>query len=652
MVLSIDIETYSNTNLTKMGLYKYIDDPSFKILLFAYAFNDEEVKIVDLANGEILPVEVLDALKSESVIKSAYNAQFEKACIEKYFSVKTLNWECTKIKAAMFGYSGSLDSVGKALNLKEDAQKMFIGKSLIRLFSVPRKPTKNNPLTVYTKKEKPEEWEAFKEYCIRDVVAEREIKKVLDAFSDIPNMEKELYQLDLKINARGVRIDTLLAERAGEIDAGLKEKLEKEYLQITGLDTPRKLAAFKGWILDKSGEEVDSITKQNTEELKEKFALAYPEIVRALEIRASLSKSSVAKYQKMLDTVNSDGRSRGLFQFYGANKTGRWAGRLIQLQNLPQNHIKELDLAREIVKAGDYDYLTMMYPSPSRILSELIRTAIVPDKGNVFIVSDFSAIEARVIAWLAEEKWRLDVFNTHGKIYEASASQMFKVPLESIKKGDPLRQKGKVAELALGYQGGTGALISMGALNMGLTEEELPGIVSKWRDSNKKIVSLWNLLDSAAHDAISEAATTIINNKVQVYRHKGALIIQLPSNRRLVYPKAEIKDHHKFDYGTEIVFKDLTKKGLVDTYTYGGKLTENVIQAIARDCLAVAMLRLDKKGYDIVGHVHDEVIIEVKKEDAEKALEDVTKVMSKSIEWAKGLPLRADGYICQYYQKD
>lgn len=562
------------------------------------------------------------------------------------------------VKSLSLGFPGNLDSVGKVIGLEPDLQKLMTGKNLIRIFSVPKnvkKKKKNNQISMLEEKfrilpeDKPEEWQLFKEYCMRDVETERAIRKKLSRFETLPQ-EKKLYELDQKINDRGVLIDLKMAKSAIAIDTEQTERLTKKYKEITGLDNPNSLVELKDFIKQRTGKVVKSITKHNINELKEKLK-DYEDVIAALKIRERLSKSSIAKYKKMIDVACSDGRARGLLQFYGAG-TGRWAGRLIQVQNLPQNHIPDLDIAREIVKNGNLDLLEMMYNNPSDVLSQCIRTAIIPKPGYKFIVADFSAIEARVIAWLAGEQWRLDVFRSHGKIYEASASQMFKVPIEQITKGSPLRQKGKIAELALGYQGSVGALKSMGALKMGLTEEELQPLVDTWRLSNPKIVQFWYDTENKVIEAIENRTTVRINKYLRVIYRSGMLFIELPSGRQLAYPKPKIVEHDKFPGKKKIIYQVINENtyqwGEVDTY--GGKLVENIVQATARDCLAHSMLKLDKLGYRIVMHVHDEIVIEI--EENRDELEKVCDIMGEEIPWAPGLPLRADGYECSYYQKD
>jgi DNA polymerase len=655
-VLAIDIETYSDENLKEVGVYKYVDSPNFKILLFAYAFNDEDEDIVDLESGEELPERVVKALLDKNVVKTAFNAQFERVVINKYLGAKTENWECTMIMAWSLGITGGLENVGKVIGLDPDKQKMAIGKKLIKIFCKPKPNRKNKKQLAMFKvtdrvlpSDMPEEWKTFKEYCIRDVEVERYIRRKLERFKTI-DAEKKLYELDQKINDRGVLIDLDMAENAISIDMEQTERLTEIFTKTTGLLNPNSLTDIKKYIRTKTSKEVKSITKNNLDKLQEEFR-NYPDIVTALEVRQALSKTSISKYKKMIESACRDSRVRGTLQFYGAG-TGRWAGRLIQVQNLPQNHISDLDTARNVVKYGDLELLEITYDNPSDILSQCIRPTIIPSPGKKFIVSDFSAIEARVIAWFAGEKWRLDVFNSHGKIYEASASQMFHVPIEEITKGSELRQKGKVAELALGYQGSAGALRQMKALEMGLTEDELQPLVDKWRAANPNIKRLWYTVENKVMEAIKNRSTVRITDKITAIYRSGILFIELPSGRRIAYPKPRLIDHDKFEGKKKIVFEGMNSKtnkwGWVDTY--GGKLVENIVQATARDCLAHSMLKLERAGYNIVMHVHDEVVIEIEEEKDE--LKTVTDLMGQEIPWAKGLPLRADGYECSYYQKD
>lgn len=649
-MLHIDIETRSDVDLSKLGVHRYAESPGFSILLMAYAYDDEPIQVVDLACGESIPKQVLRDLTYPTVIKSAFNAQFERVCLDKFFTLSSFPWHCSMVQASALGLRGSLTSVGTALNLPPDEQKLYTGKNLIRLFSLHRKPSVANGMrTIFEPADFPKEWEQYKDYCRQDVEAERAIYKRLSHFT-FPESEQQLYQLDQKINDRGVRIDIDLATSATEINEALYQHYEEDFLSLTGIDTPTQLKRFKLWLSDVTGESVDKITKGNIPTLQQRFA-HLPDVVEALEIREKLSRTSVKKYEAMELLAGSDDRARGLFRFYGAS-TGRWAGRGIQPQNLPQNHLSDLDTARELIRQRDLESLEMFYDDPADVLSQLIRTAIIPSEGNVFIVADFSAIEARVIAWLAGEKWRLEVFQSHGKIYEASASQMFNVPVELIGRGDPLRQKGKIAELALGYQGSVGALRQMGAIKMGLQESDLPNLVERWRNANQKIVALWYDVEEMVKNCILTGKTQRLNEHVSCRIEKQILLIMLPSGRELAYPKAQLRQHQKFEGRTEITFQEIAKEGWTVKGTYGGKLVENIVQAIARDCLAKKMLALDKLNYDIVMHIHDEVVIETLEPISKACLSSVLEVMSKPISWAPGLPLNADGYICEYYQKD
>lgn len=654
--LSIDIETYSDISLTDCGVYRYVDSPNFKILLLAYAIDDEPVQIIDLASGEKMPKNIASAISDKLIIKTAFNAQFERVCLSKHFNT-TLDpegWHCTMVHAATLGIPGSLDSVSKTLGFSVDKQKMFMGKNLIRIFSIPHKvKTDENQISMMKTRtrilpsDRPEEWEKFKTYCKQDVVVEREIRKKLERYPDT-HEETQIWYLDQKINDYGVKLDKPFVKQAIQIDQEYTQQLINRYHDL-GLENPKSVTELKNYLTKKLGRDVRSITKQTIPDLK-KAAKDNPEALEALEIRQEIAKTSVSKYTKMADVICSDDRARGLLQFYGAG-TGRWAGRLVQVQNLPQNKISDLDLARQLVADGDMEMLEMCYPSVPVILSQLIRTAFIPSTGCRFIVSDFSAIEARVIAWIAGEAWRMDVFKTHGKIYEASAAQMFKVPIETVTKGSPLRQKGKVAELALGYQGAAGALVQMGAIKMGLTEDELPELVSQWRDANTKIVKFWRDVQAAAMESIEGRTIIEMQKGIKFIYEPDCLFIQLPSGRRLAYPKPAIEPHHEFRGRNKITFEgqDLNRNPIrVDTY--GGKLVENIVQATARDCLRDAMLRMDKAGYKIAFHVHDEIILDTPV--GEGSLDEVNEIMGKPLTWAPDLPLRGDGYECYYYQKD
>lgn len=641
--LAIDIETFSDLKLGEVGVYKYTDSPAFDILLFAYAYDDEPVQIIDLTK-EKLPRELVRDLYDGKVLKTAFNAAFERVCLNRYLNGLTGPWECTMVRAWELGISGSLAVVGNRLGLSEEERKIN-GSRLIQLFCQPRKPSKANPETRWTAETKPEEWGYFVEYCKRDVEAERAIRKKLLQLPIFPK-ELVLYKLDQDINDRGVRIDMDFARAAKKISDDVTEKAEARYAALTGTRSPRQVAALKQWILSQTGETVESIRKENAAELMEQFK-DYPEVVEALQLRALLGKSSIAKYQKMLDTACTDDRSRGNIQFFGGH-TGRWAGRLIQLQNLSQNHMEDLDTARAVVATGDRELVEMIYDDPTDVLRQCIRTAIIPSPGKKFIVADFSAIEARVIAWLAGEQWRLETFEAGGDIYCASASQMFGVPVEKHGINGHLRQKGKVAELALGYAGSVGALKNMGALKMGMHEEELEPIVKKWRKASPNVVKLWHLIEDACVACVKDRQPHRINKYLSVLYEKGILFIVLPSGRRMGYAKPKLSQD---DYGRDkLSYEDAGAQGSYRVETYYGKLTENVVQATARDCLAHAMLELDAEGYEIVFHVHDEVIIEIDQRAEE--LENVCRIMGEPIPWAPGLPLRADGYECSYYKKD
>lgn len=646
-VLSIDIETFSSVDLTKCGVYKYAESEDFEILLFAYAFDDEDIKIIDLAQGEKLPKEVIEAIYSPNVIKSAFNAQFERVCLSRYFSMELPieQWRCSMVHSLTLGLPGSLENVAKCLNLK--TQKMDEGKNLIRYFSIPCKPNKSNDgRTRNLPSHNKEKWESFKEYCKRDVEVEREIRRKIENFN-MTDIELRLWHLDQKINDCGVNVDMELVKNAIKCDEEYQRELMKEALHLTKLENPNSPTQLKNW-LESRGLEVSSLSKANVEELLDKTKDST--VRRVLELRQEMSKTSVKKYDAMERAMCKDFKIRGLLQFYGA-LTGRWAGRLVQVHNLPRNNMEDLDLARQLLLNGDYETLEILFDSISDVLSQLIRTAFIPSFNSRFIIADFSAIEARVIAWLAGEKWRMDVFNSHGKIYEASASQMFKVPLEKIHKGSPLRQKGKIAELALGYGGSKGALISMGALNMGLTEDELPELVAAWRKSNPNIVKLWWDIENAAISAVKEMETVNMQYGLKFSYRSGILFITLPSGRSLAYirPRIEIDERFGKDKLTYEGIEPNTRKwGRVDTY--GGKLTENIIQAIARDCLAESMLSLDDRGYKIAFHVHDEVVLDVPNNFG--LLEEVEDIMGMDISWAPGLPLRAEAFESNYYKKD
>ena len=650
--LHIDIETYSSVDISSAGAYKYAESLDFEILMMAYAFNEEPVYIIDFAQGDKMPKRVSEALLNKNVLKIAHNAAFERTCFKAIgLDIPVDQWMCTAIKSAYCGLPLSLDGVSKALKLGE-AAKDSTGKALIRYFSVPVKPTKVNGGRVRNLYyHDPEKWQAFKNYCIQDVVAEREIEKRLERY-EIPAQERDLYCLDQKINDRGILIDLQMASNAFDIDQKYSEELTEELKSLTGVENPNSTAQLKTWLSEEMETEIKTLSKTVLPDLIAD-AGADSNAALALKLRAKNSKTSVKKYTSMLSCACDDDRAHGLFQFYGANRTGRWAGRLIQLQNLPQNHLDDLDLARATVVAGDYSLMTMLYDDVGSVLSQLIRTAFIAKENHTFAVADFSAIEARVIAWLAGEDWRLDVFNTHGKIYEASASMMFNIPIEEITKGSDLRQKGKVAELALGYQGGVGALKTMGGERMGLSEVEMSSIVKKWRASNPSIVALWSDIEKCAMRAVMTKRTYISDYRGLIFNFDGSVLtIELPSGRKLFYQQPLI-GKNRFDKKTLLYMgMDQVKKTWGRVETYGGKLVENIVQAIARDILADSMIRLDAAGYEIVMHVHDEAVAEVPETNSLEALTKMCFIMSEPIEWAKGLPLAADGYITEYYKKD
>lgn len=654
--LSIDIETYSSVDIKKSGMYKYALSDDFQILLFAYSIDFGEVKIIDLAKGEILPEVIISALNDKNIIKHAYNAPFEWWCLNQAgYKTEIDQWRDTMFHGLYCGYTAGLGATGTAIGLPQDKKKDTTGKALIKLFCVPCKPTKKNGGRLRNlPHHEPEKWELFKNYCIQDVVTETEIYKRLSNFP-VPQEEQDLWVLDQKINAYGVKIDTELVRGALNINDIITAELTEEAVQVTRLDNPNSAAQLGKWLKEKTGQNIENLQKGTVSGLIE--SLGDKEAVRVLEIRQELAKTSIKKYVAMEEAICPDGRIRGLLQFYGANRTGRWAGRLVQVQNLPRNYLETLDYAREIVKSQDADFLKLVYGNVSDTLSQLIRTAFVPSEGHKFVVADFSAIEARVIAWLAGEQWRQEVFATHGKIYEASASQMFGVPIELIKKGNPeyaLRQKGKVAELALGYGGSSGALIAMGALDMGLEEKELPDVVRRWRNANKRITDLWYGIENAVIKLMETGEKQglkgiIFSREIDLIYGQDFLTIKLPSGRKLYYPKPHLKENR---FGSNALHyfgvNQTTKKWEVQE-TYGGKLVENIVQAISRDCLAVTLKRLENEGLQTVMHIHDEAVIDA---DPNVDLDKVCELMGQPIEWAPGLLLKAAGFESSYYMKD
>ena len=641
--LAIDIETYSDVSLPDCGVHRYAASEQFEILLFAYSLNDEPTKIIDLASGEKMPDEIMKLLTDDSVIKTAYNAAFERNCINRYFglSLKPEGWRCTLVQASMLSLPLSLEGVGEALKL--DKKKMSEGKELIRFFCMPCKPSKSNGgRTRNLPSDEPEKWELFKTYCIRDVDVEKQIRNKLSKFP-IPDREQELYCMDQRINDRGIMVDPELITHAVACDLLYKETATKKAYEISGLENPNSVAQLKGWLARK-GIEIDSLAKAAVEELVENTD---GDVAEMMKLRLALSKTSVKKYEAMERSVCPDGRVHGLLQFYGANRTGRWAGRLVQIHNLPQNHMEDLELARSIVKEGRYDLVELLYDSIPDVLSELIRTAFVAKPGCRFIVSDFSAIEARVMGYLAGEGWVMEEFRGAGKIYEQTASKMFHIPIEEITKGSPYRARGKVASLACQYDGAEGALISMGALNF-VEEEELKGLVQSWRTANPHIVNYWYEIDGAVKAAVKERKMTKVG-MVTVYYQSGMLKIALPSGRVLSYVRPRMTVNR---FGSESVSYEGvgTNRKWTRIESYGAKFCENIVQATARDVLAEAMLRLEKKGFDIVCHIHDEVVLEVL--EGTSSVEEVNEIMAVCPDWCEGLPLKAAGFESPFYKKD
>jgi DNA polymerase len=661
--ISIDIETFSGYDLAKCGVYKYAESPDFEILLFGYSIDGGEVDVVDLADGESIPNEILAALTDDGIQKWAFNANFERVCLSRYLrdmgvsldpfadnhhsaavlgKAKYLNpesWRCSMVWSAYMGMPLSLEGAGAVLGLEK--QKLTEGKELVRYFCAPCKPTAvNGQRTRNLSVHAPDKWAAFKAYNKRDVEAEMSVQEKLAKFP-VPDSVWDEYAQDQEINDRGVQLDMELVRRAIDADARSKAELTRLMRELTELDNPNSVAQMKQWLCD-NGLETDTLGKKAVAEL---LKTAPEPLGRVLTLRQQSAKSSVKKYQAMENAVCSDGRARGMFQFYGANRTGRWAGRLIQMQNLPQNHIPDLEQARELVKHGDFAALELLYDSVPEVLSELIRTAFVPKDGRKLVVADFSAIEARVIAWFAGETWRNEVFATHGKIYEASASQMFRVPIEEVVKGSPLRQKGKIAELALGYGGSVGALKAMGALEMGLEEDELQPLVTAWRSANPNIVRLWWDVDRAAMTAVRDKIVAETHD-IKFEYQSAMLFITLPSGRRLCYVKPRIGANQ---FGSDCV----TYEGVGGTKkwerldSYGPKFVENIVQATSRDILAFAMQ--GQRCCDIVMHVHDEIVIEA---DPRMSTKILCEQMSRTPPWAEGLLLRADGYDCSFYKKD
>lgn len=668
--LSIDLETYSTVSIGAAGSYRYILDPSFEILLFAYSLDGMPVEVIDVASGQVIPLWLKNALKNPLYIKHAYNAAFEWFALSKYLGwLPPDQWRDTMLHALYCGYPASLDATGRAMGLPEDKKKLTTGKALIRYFCVPCKPSNaNGNRTRNLPRHDPAKWALFKEYNGQDVVTEMEIDRRLSAFP-VPAFVQKQWETDLMMNARGVAADMEMVSGALVIGATVKSQLMAEARQLSGLDNPNSIKQLARWLTDAtdSDAEITSVTKETVATMLKQPQPA--NVQRMLEIRQELGKTSTKKYDALETCIADDGRVRGLLQFYGANRTGRWAGRLVQVQNLPRTYTHPLPPARQLVKDRNIDGLRLMYGSINDTLSQLIRTAFVATPGNVLIDADFSAIEARVISWLAGQEWRLEVFRTHGKIYEASASQMFHVPIEKIKKGNPeyaLRQRGKVAELALGYQGGVSAMRRMdtGHNLDDLSDDEVKGIVDRWRETNSMIRDLWNIVDSAAVTVITNGGAQTIRSEttdavitlaceLDVITGTRYMTILLPSGRKLYYPSPEIGVNRWGNPSVSYMGQNQTTKRWERVETYGGKLVENIVQAIARDCLAIAIENLEAQGLHVVFHIHDEVVIDTPAwADNDTMLDTVTKIMTKPIPWAQALPLNADGWVDKFFKKD
>ena len=646
--LSCDIETFSDVDLIRCGVYKYADSPNFEMLLFAYAVDDGDVHIIDIAGGEELPEKIIQAIKSDTVVKTAYNAQFERVCLSRYLKLpdgeylNPLSWYCTAVQAAELALPLSLADVGSVLGLER--QKMTEGKELIKYFCVPCKPTKSNGNCT---RNRPchdiNKWETFKKYCMRDVDVERQIADKLKMYP-ISDEEHRLYVLDQIINDRGVLVDSELAEQAVKLNSIQTAVAVEQAYMITGLENPNSVTQLKQWLKEK-GVEIESLSKKSVKSLADETD---GDVSEMLKLRLLMAKTSVKKYEAVIRSVCSDNRVHGMMRFCGANRTGRWSGNILQPQNLPQNHLPDLTLARDIVKDGDFEMLDMMFGNVPNVLSELIRTVLIPKPNHRFIVADFSAIEARVLAWIAGEQWRIDTFKNGGDIYCASASKMFKVPVEKHGVNGELRQKGKISELACGYGGSVGALKNMGAVEMGVQENELQGLINDWRNANPHIVRFWYEVGNAAMKAIKEKTTVPLGKLVFAYE-RGILFIRLPSGRRLSYIKPRIGTN-RFG-GDSITYMGINSAKKWDRLeTFGGKLTENIVQGTARDLLANALINAANAGYDTVFHVHDEIICEVP--NGYGSVDELCKLMCIKPEWADGLPLNADGFECEYYKKE
>lgn len=655
--LYIDIETYSSVDIKTCGAYKYIESPDFEILIIGYALDEGPVNIIDLVQGDELPEEFEEALFDENCKKHAHNAVFERLSFRRVgFDIPVEQWYCTAVKAAYCGLPFSLDEVSKKLDLKD--KKLDTGKALIKYFSCPCKPTKINGMRTRNYPwHAPEKWDMYKEYNMYDVLAEREIHHRLEKY-EIPEFERNLYVLDQNINDRGILVDKELAESAIFVDTDYTEMLMSRVREITELENPNSPVQLRQWLKSVTGDDIPSLAKDAIPVLMEKYA-SNPEIIEVLEARQKLSRSSVKKYYAMINCAMSDDRVRGTFQFYGANRTGRWAGRLLQLQNLSKNHLDNIEVPRELIRQRDWDTVEIMYNDVADILSQLVRTALIAPEGKTFCVADFSAIEARVVSWLADEEWRMEVFRGDGKIYEAAGARMFNVPISAVTKGSDLRAKAKNAELALGYQGSLGAMKRMGGDKMGMSDTEMMSIVHKWRKANPKIVALWQEVEDCAHEAVRYQRKVVGTARNLEFDCDGDyLTVKLPSGRCLFYRNPRFVQKQVGGRGP--VSKLLCYDGIVqetkqwgDIETYGGKLTENIVQAISRDLIGYAMLQLEENDYAITMHVHDEAIAEVPADGWEKQwLSEMERIMGTPPSWAKDLPLNADGYITSFYKKD
>ncbi|MEG2356571.1 MAG: DNA polymerase [Clostridia bacterium] len=642
-ILSIDLETYSSAPLPKCGVYRYVDAPDFEILLFSYAYDDEPVQTLDMASGERLPPDVLSALGDPAYLKYAYNAAFERVCLSRLLGhwLDPMQWRCSAVMAATLTLPARLADVAVALKLTQ--QKMEEGKDLIRFFSIPCKPTKTNGgRTRNLPQHAPEKWETYKQYNAQDVETERAVSKALEAYP-LPESEWELYALDQRINDRGVRVDRLLVKNAMAVDQVFSAQAFLRAKELTGLENPGSVSQLKAWLADQDMP-MESLAKKVVQETAKSAEGIVKEL---LDLRLDLSKTSIKKYEAMARCVCRDGRVHGMLQFYGANRTGRWSGRNIQLQNLPQNHLPDLSLARDIVKAGDTELIETLFGSVPSTLSELIRTAFIPKDGCRFIVADFSAIEARVLAWLAGEEWVLEEFRGRGKIYEATASRMFSIPAETIVKGNPnyeYRQKGKQATLSCGFGGGVGALIKMGAK---MPEEEMQPLVTAWRTANPHIVAFWGAMERAARNVIRDKSSARVG-KTALYWKDDKMFMRLPSGRNLCYQSPHFTTNR---FGNDAIgyFAPNAAGQMAEQETFGGKLVENLTQATARDLLAYGMTQLEAEGYPIIFHVHDECVLEMP--IGKGSVEEACEIMARAPTWAEGLPIRADGDEMAFYQK-